>query len=264
MPRPQGFCIFCRGTDLTKEHIIADWTAQYLPKNVPSHTKTSLRIDEPSLVETVQRSAKKIDGDPRSRKIRKVCKSCNGGWMRKQQDLAKPIAAPMIQGQKVCLSSANQKTLAIWILMTIMVSEFSDEEFGAIPLADRQFLKAMQSPPSNWKILLGHYPHGIRVPYLHHESAALNLHGAPIDNEALNTQATTYTVGHVYVHAVSSVDPKFVAGVHANPRENRLVQIWPVLSDLRTWPETLSLSHAEANGIPGTLYRYAVELNRRQ
>jgi hypothetical protein len=265
MPKPQGVCIFCGGTGLTKEHVIADWTAKYLHKNIRDHGKWSIRIDEPGdSARIVSNEIKKIDGDPRSRKVRRVCLVCNGGWMRAQQDLAKPIALPMILGSKATLFRREQMTLAIWVLMTVMTSEHSDPEYAAIPQRHRDFLRVFQSPPDNWKIFFARYPKGMTEPYLHHESSEIIFEGIPSDN-ALNTQATTYSVGHVYVHAVSSTQSLFIDHVRPNLLFglNRTFQLWPIVEDVLRWPPPLSFTEDDAQAAPGTLYRYGAEVNRR-
>jgi hypothetical protein len=127
--------------EMTKEHVIANWTRKYLGRNVKAHGKMSVTIDNPGVPgEQVTSYVKKVDGDPRARQVRQVCKICNGGWMKEMQDAAKPIALPIILGGRAVLSAVNQKTLVIWILMTVMTSEFSDAEFAGIPDSDRRFL----------------------------------------------------------------------------------------------------------------------------
>jgi len=265
MPRPQGFCVYCGGAGLTREHVIANWTARFLHKNITEHGKLSVQIDNPGLKqrEKVLSNIKKISGDPRSRSVRRVCAKCNGGWMRDQQDRAKPLAAPMILGRPTELTRDDQRTLAVWVLMTVMTSEFSDAEFAAIPQSDRSFLRTFQAPPNNWKILIGNYPDGMTKPYLHHESAQMTYEGAE-SYDALDTQATTYTVGHIYVHAVSSRHREFVDGVRIDLwGANRLEQLWPVIHTPLNWPPLLRLTEQDAESIPGTLYGFAASLNKR-
>lgn len=265
MPKPQGFCIYCGGTNLTKEHVIADWTSAYMGKNVADHGKLSIQIDLPgtSNEKIVESAIKKISGDPRSRSVRRVCLDCNRGWMSKQQQFAKPIAVPLILGESAKVSRAGQRTLAIWIMMTVMVSEFSDPDLGGIPAQDRHLLRLFQHPVPNWKIFIGRYPDGMTKPYLHHESAALPLEDGSSDN-SLNTQATTYSVGHLYVHAISSKNASFIAGSRNGLLSmNWLRQLWPVIDDPFDWPPPLSLTEADAESLPGTLYRAGSAVNRR-
>src|SRR6266566_295420 len=44
MPKPQGRCIFCGRTGLTKEHIWADWLKKFIPKNMKQYTSLSATI----------------------------------------------------------------------------------------------------------------------------------------------------------------------------------------------------------------------------
>lgn len=268
MPKSQGFCIFCDGPGLTKEHVIANWTSAYITKNVADHGKMSIQIDNPGSREIVRPPVlKKVSGDPRSRQVRQVCGECNGGrsggWMGKQQQLAKPIALPLILGKRTTLSYADQKTLAIWIMMTVMVSEFSDPDLGGIPKQDRHLLRIFQHPVPNWKIFIGRYPEGMTKPYLHHESASFALEDGSRE-DALNTQCTTYSVGHLYVHAISSKNAGWINRTRTGLGSTSwLRQLWPVIDAPLIWPPPLSLTEADAESIPGALYRAGAAINRR-
>jgi hypothetical protein len=48
--------------------------------------------------------------------LRKVCRSCNGGWMGRLESQAKPVLTPMILGrQQSTLSIDDQATIANWV-----------------------------------------------------------------------------------------------------------------------------------------------------
>jgi hypothetical protein len=267
MPKPHGTCIYCGSSknELTKEHVLADWTSRFFEgMTLSAHSKSSVVIEHAGVSgERIMSSIKKIDGDPRARKVRKVCKPCNGGWMKGQQDVARRIAELLISGLPATLSAADQKTLAILVSMTVMVSEFSDAEFAGIPDTDRSFIRAFLSLPANWKIWIGCYPRGDANPYLHHESASFPAKDGSGD-DALNTQATTYTVGHLYVHAISSVRPWVISSAILMPQTvSTIRQLWPIIEVPMTWPPPLSLTEEGAESFPGTMYRFAAAMNRR-
>ena len=63
--------------DLTKEHVWADWLRQHIPRTEQGYGVAAEEIS-PDTIETIVRN---VSGDPHARRIRKVCRTCNNGWM---------------------------------------------------------------------------------------------------------------------------------------------------------------------------------------
>jgi hypothetical protein len=130
LPPPPAGCIFCGDSDLTGEHLVAEWMHPHLPYSVipkdardPRHrifTSTAF------LDGTVVRG-KNIKGafsglnDIRTVTLDVVCKSCNTGWMSRLQTAVKPVLLPFIQGEWPVLSTEEQRTLSLWTVMTALV-----------------------------------------------------------------------------------------------------------------------------------------------
>ena len=271
MTRTKRFCIFCGGPGLTKEHIWADWASRFVPKMVPFHTKLTLEIQMPGIADNSVSNFKKVDGDPRSRKVRRVCKNvCNGGWMAKLQDRVKPIALPLILGREAILSASDQRLLGAWVGMAVMCSEYSDEDFAAIPQSDRDFLRNFMMLPSSWKVWIGNCPDGEKDPIWNHQSGAFPDDGVgvpeanPGHKDTLNTQMTAYTFGRLYILAISSTRPNIVR-LWRNGLEGvgRLRQIIPIIDDKVTWPPLIAVSSLDIWNDMDGLRRLAIDMNRR-
>jgi hypothetical protein len=271
----QGRCVFCGGSRLTHEHVYADWTRRYIRKNVPKHGLLSTIINTPGVNPETLSNLKPVSGDPRSRRVRCVCQRCNNGWMKRIQDDVQSTAIPLITGKKTTLTRSTQKLVAMWIAMAVIVSEFSNrssQEFSAektagVPETDRRWLYNFQTIPPNWKIWIGHYPSGHDDAFWHHESLVFLDEDAPnvasSDGHRPNTQATTYTVGKLYVHAFSSVRGDVVRGWKVGTRAAHwLRQIWPSIEETIVWPP-FPMSENHAWEIPGALHDFATAVNRR-
>ena len=77
-------CIFCPRTNLSREHVWADWLKHYIPKNAPFHSSLAA-VAHPTHTE-FKRS--KVSGDIQNRKLRIVCEQCNNRWMSQLQERA--------------------------------------------------------------------------------------------------------------------------------------------------------------------------------
>jgi hypothetical protein len=240
--RPQRTCIFCGGKGLTYEHAFAAWLKPYL-----ASTQTEYFAGDNDLYPShVSHSVKKWSGTPYSRRLRIVCKTCNNGWMGKLQEAAKPLLVPLLNGSACVIGIAQLMTLSSWAAMSTMVSEyFVTPDKRAISQSDRGHLWLTGSPPESFKIWIGCYARfrwrgvwfrtGAAIGDEEELAAYSTNDRAPVPN----TQTTTYIIGQLYIHVLSSpvrvlvektdLDPRAFVQIFPASRSNSVV-VWPVPS----------------------------------
>lgn len=147
-----GRCIFCQGFGLSKEHIFADWLRDYIPRQMLEHKTRKAHVHP---LKGTQASVERRTGDPHSRRIRCVCQTCNNEWMSRLQEQARPFLVPMLIGETTSLHRRSQTTLAAWITVMVMVSEFVDRDMVAVSQAERAFVHERQKAPNHWRIWIG-------------------------------------------------------------------------------------------------------------
>jgi hypothetical protein len=262
-PKKLHECIFCRRTDMSKEHVWADWLRNYIPKNMPSYSSLSA-VAYPTQTEFTKQ---KISGDIQSRKLRVVCERyCNNGWMSRLQESAKPYVLPLVLGQATAMDAASQGIVAAWIAMTAIVAEYFDPSKAAVSYAQRQYFCKNQTVPPNWKIWIGHYVRGNWPAYLVHNplpisSAQHRIGRTDTGLPRPNTQTTALVVGELYIFAASSATDVFdrweVPGEGA-----KLAQIWPLRRNIVGWP-TETLTDRGADQIAGSFFLAVEEIGRK-
>jgi hypothetical protein len=247
----KGKCIFCGNVGLlTHEHIWADWLKKYIPKNMPNHRAG--RMIRGRQAKPIKVTARLVGGDLRSKRVRCVCasetyapnskhKGCNDGWMKDIQDQAKPIVVPLIDGQACSLNVRQQRILSAWIAMAVICSEYSHPDDVSIREKDRNILRTKHVPPANnWKIWVGrHQKDPSRRHWLHHTLKITKEVGqtSTAPPTPYNTQSTTYSVGELFIHAISSAYPKCVSEFHLTRSALPILfQIWPVRATPLRWP----------------------------
>ncbi len=215
-----------------------------------------------------ERTQKKSGGDPRNRPVRVVCAGCNGGWMSRLQQTAKPLLIPLVTGQAVRLDAQAQQVIAVWCAMSVMTAEFLSHDRQAISLDERRSIKATQSVPADtWKIWIGHYVRGGWQPLWAHtvmpigdeEISPVGDDGVPI----ANTQTTSLVVGQLYIHAFSC-PYNFLIRAATLPDEARsLSQIWPPTSANIDWPRS-TMTDRDADNVAGFISNMIDALSRIQ
>jgi hypothetical protein len=255
MPKPQRFCIFCGGPGLTGEHIWADWLRNYIPRQMESYTKSSTSF-HPTYT---KRKVKKEPGDPHSRKVKIVCTTCNSGWMSKIQEQVKPILIPLINGEPTTLDRTAQSAVSAWVCMAMMAANLVEPDKSVILATEHQWPYSKRTVPLNWAIWIGDFHRQNWKGHMVHNVMALSNaeHVPKVDEMGVarqNTQSSTFVVGRLYIHVVSSLIASVPRNIRLNsPGATKLRRIWyPALSPIQ-WPPT-ALDDTEADAIANEFF----------
>jgi hypothetical protein len=108
MPRT---CVFCGRRADSLEHVWPQWISRHLANRGP------FKLVDRTRGRTVQ------FGNVLDVKIRRVCKTCNNGWMSQLETRAKPLLEPMFDGTPVTLHPNDQAVLALWSIKTLMMTD---------------------------------------------------------------------------------------------------------------------------------------------
>ncbi len=259
MPKPQKFCIYCGGTGMSKEHMWPDWLRAYVPRNVASwgqQAVTLYRTEDPKHI------VRHRTGDPHAAKLRIVCEDCNTGWMSRLQEATKTVLVPLLEGREVILYPKDQQLLARWCAIFVMTNEFAgvDRTKIAVPPSERRYVMERDRAPSNWGIWLGRYKRSEQDGLWAHHSIPISdsnhiVETAEDNTPIANTQATTFSVGELYVTVLSSALIKIVRRWHFGTEGLRLLrQIWPVTRTAVRWPPPYMMGE-EASLFSGAFFR---------
>lgn len=230
--KPAGTCIFCGGPRMTKAHIWADQLKKIIRQSQPGARISAEQSTE--VLGSVWRrdlGQKRRQGDYRQMKVRRVCESCNGGWMRRLEEEAIKIATPVIRGTETHLTGDDQRTIAAWLVMMSTLLEFTTEDITTtVPIWQRVFLKAKATPPDGWIVAIGRGGAETEVNWQRYTIAITsdtsNL--SALRGEAPNdTQIATFRVGHLLVQTFNSPQPEVYQSYGVFARSTPLIRIWP-------------------------------------
>jgi hypothetical protein len=261
-------CIYCGSLGpMSDEHIWGDWILRggYLGRTMNKHSFGLSIINRPGKPSASQ--ARIRAGDPLGVKLHVVCTRCNNGWMSRIQNSAKPYLIPLFKGERVALGEKAQRTVATWAAMATMTAEnlSRDPSLIAVSQLERDHLRLAETIPPDWRVWIGCYARSkwtgqwvhTTVPIL--DSTDANRRPRP------NTQASTFIIGKLYVHAMSCEFREYPRDWHwkTTPRANRLLAtIWPIRHQLVCWPID-SLSDNEARTFATAFFSFVDAIGRQ-
>lgn len=187
-------CIFCSAVGpLTREHVLAVWTAEVLHTAEPD--------DPPPEWRSHYTAGGVVDRDRQhgtSRPgvvVRAVCESCNSGWMAGLEARVQPLLEPMIRGHRTALDPVQQVEVATWASKTVAAMEFHERTTVIMRAEDREVIRRELRPPHHHLVRLAHradYTEALLVKTLVARSA-----GAA--DERPDTFVTVFVIGFLIV-----------------------------------------------------------------
>jgi hypothetical protein len=236
MAQPRGKCVFCGSIkDLTKEHIWSDWLKQIISRDWHRNEAYVANVLSPD-ESTDQSGQKTRQGAVHTKKIRKVCKTCNSGWMSDIVEAAKPTAKSLILGEQISLTRKFQAKLGTWLALSAMMADRATKSDKKLPDSDLQFMFENHKTPPHWHIGIGFYSGK--------ESVAFNNSVWSLLTEDASGRrfphATSHTKASILKHLYSIVDvvvPKDFSKISpATMYLPYLAPIFPVMLNKIGWP----------------------------
>src|SRR5262245_13198722 len=196
MSKPSRKCIFCGKEGMSKAHLLPAWlNDELLPEE-----RTTYYLEHTGYFETFTATVKSPpprtrvrQGSSGNRKIRKVCKRCNSGWMGNFETPVRPHVVALMNGQNHALDPNGQTLLAAWLTLIATLFDALAPEQSAVPQSDRDYLRTRNVPPPEWKIWVAKYD---GPDWLKHRARRLGMRvqekSTPVgEGNSCNTQVTT-------------------------------------------------------------------------
>ena len=260
-------CLFCGLLQpMTGEHVFSRWTHKYLGerKRGKAVRLVATQYENYSILKAQYKHA----GQVRDWKIYCVCgrdaSSCNNGWMRELENKVKHVMEKLIKGEAIRINIEDQKNIACWAVMKVMVAE-QDEEYITTHYTHRRYLMVNKQPPA--------YGYGVWIGCFERKEWCIEWMSRPLSiiaNDKLprkrsadgspsyhNTKATTQVVGKLFIHVIHSPMRSLIPRWHfSTPDGGVIFRIWPPSDFSIRWPSS-PLSDRDADCIANALAEFA-------
>lgn len=236
-------CVFCGSTNLSREHVFPRWMHSFMPPRTNRAATVRISVEHKDRIDLVDDLH--LRGSLRDWQVKSVCANyrgcCNNEWMRDIEDQVRPIIEPMLRGERVRLSEADQKIIATWAILKVMVVHHR-----FVHHTQRKQMRARKEPPRQWNVWIAAY--GGRTTDGHWLIRPLGLdppgsRRRPNRRGAVpNAHATTQIVNNLLVHVVKLPMDDFGSQWrwvdHAGaPLRGTVLRIWPPTGHSAIWPQ---------------------------
>jgi hypothetical protein len=244
-------CVFCGGSPVTKEHVLAEWISNALaagrgPGLQRFTGKRQLgRFRAPQPPQDDPAPTRIFD-----QQVRKYCKPCNNGWMSSLEAAVRPLLEPMFWGKQVELATADQTLVARWATKTAVVAQSIDPPPDRRPVIQAEWLRTGTGPAPSTLVGLGIYDgprHAMALRVQAHRAEPAGIGPATCADE-LVVVWLEHLVIVVYlwdgpVDAQAQMPPQF---------GHRLIQVWPTSPLIRVWPPSGKLGDTDLVTVQST------------
>lgn len=261
-------CIFCGSQKLSREHVFSRWTHQFLPPRTNRVANVRINVDSKNKTDLVDDL--RLSGPLRDWQIKSVCGNyrgcCNNEWMRDIEKQAQAIMEPMLRGEEVRLSEADQQSIATWAILKVMVVHHR-----FIHHMQRKQMWQKREPPRQWGVWIAAFNGRTEDGHWLVRPLSFNVAGsarrANRTGAVPNSHATTQIIKNILIHVVKLPLDDFSVNWrwrdHAGaPLRGNILRIWPPTGQSLLWPQkalTVREALIVADAVDVATRRIAVE-----
>jgi hypothetical protein len=230
-------CVFCGQAGRSREHILPlAWLEDVMPSTGPyefviqrydhgdTHQKR-LQMRKPEFV------------------TRRVCRTCNNGWMNRLDLAAQPLLTQLLTGERFTITRlADVALLASWATKIAIVTDAAQPAEAALAREHGRYLHDHRRPPPGWLIWLAHAQPQTQ------SAAALNAFTLlrPLGLGYVTTTMVNQLVLQSLV--LPAAEP---LGTHPFP--DHAIELWPPTYLTIPWPHARSLDPMALVGFAGAI-----------
>ncbi len=144
-------CIFCGDSDMTEEHVVADWVSRaFEGKRRPGPGLSGSFVSRQSM--------RLLSGEAIST-ARVTCRRCNNEWLSQIDNAAASVLKPLIRGDdSVSLGTSGQAVFGTWVYKSALIFDALEEGNNGRLATHRAPFVVSRQPPLSWTVHAGPAP----------------------------------------------------------------------------------------------------------
>jgi len=241
-------CVFCGNPANSGEHIWPKWAHELIPE-VSGHKQV---VFEGPVTRDVMSRVYDRDrqGSVAKVAIRRVCNTCNNGWMSEYESKAKAMLTAMMMGRNLALGVDSQRLLGEYFTLKLMVLDWT----AADPIFSQEERTAFldgRCIPVGIKLNIAFCPdHRMSSYYRTHFQEASDVNRLAEHLPGRNVKTFAVGFGGIFLFALCIKND--AADLKLEPRQGWF-QLLPAKLPLVYWPPFLAISRDEAETVASSL-----------
>jgi hypothetical protein len=230
-------CIFCGSGDMSREHVWPDWMKGVVPEIAAQGENYHFgSVFDPGSG-AIQETARTMPNTLLETKVKRVCKTCNSGWMSEIENCAKARLTDLMLGRGTKLAPSDQEKIARWVALKVIMTEFIYPKTASLTQRDHREFCSTRMPLPNTTIWLAPLlvPGNRWANRTRHLTVGLYGPDENPERPRPNTHETTMGIKHLLVHVFGTTRPQ-LAGADwlwteqsdALLRPSGMLRIWPL------------------------------------
>ena len=219
MPR---VCALCREPGkLTAEHVIPRWVNTLLkpkgPVSIARESEAALELGHEVVT-------------------RRVCVTCNTGWLSRLEGDASRVLSGPILGERTVLSQKDQRTIASWVTKVHLLLDLAHPLDRMVPDSELEDFGRTHQPPQRAVILMGGFDDD-RAPGLFYRTLLHVPDETGRHPQDANGYVLTFNVFRVLFQMIGHHSPTaFLDVKDSRPIDRAIFCIWPGPEKPAMWP----------------------------
>jgi hypothetical protein len=223
-------CVWCGDTPTTKEHVFPQSLLEVIPgRGRIMHSWMASPGRRPETRGWI--------ADTFTFKASVVCQDrCNGGWMARLDERARPFLKPMIRGRNQTLFPEGAQIIAYWALKTVMMIDLAQEtKYQTVPETNYSALFAAKDVLPGTSVWLGTCSYGAGA-LARYRTLYFDFNGTRVGGFG-----ATLSLGHLVVEVIRVENRGEWASRVVGKLREALRPLWPYLGVVK-WPTPALLS----------------------
>ncbi|MGG3803466.1 hypothetical protein [Metabacillus fastidiosus] len=208
MAKRKRTCIFCGNTELTREHIFAQWlldefNIRKVKMGMQHYSSYGHKVSERPLT-------------PNSLINGLICQKCNNGWLSQIEDRVKPILIAFLKYPSDNLGTLlkeQHKLLSMWTFKTAIILNHASNYRNIVPKRHFRYIYKHRRIPENVTVLMGMTKNTTELDWVQSQNVMHSGSTTIADNPRLqDIYKTTIQIDHLLLKIIYSpfYDYKYV------------------------------------------------------
>jgi len=242
-------CIYCKNLGVTKEHIISDWISKDFDDGKKEYYIKPWKQDPANPKQYMFAPLKVKQGRIGQITLRRVCETCNSGWMKTIVDESIHIVKALIHQEKFTLTADDKRKIGAWAVLSCIHLDYylsykNPVNLRAISQVDLDFIFNNHFPSDKFEVWISRSEDPEFSKNLFGQATCLRLAGST--DQIFNSFDFTMSIRQV-IFFVRYNNTQYPSPADLDMIMHKFTLVWPNSENDVAYPNDKVLNKEETN-----------------